>query len=264
RLVQSIDVEEERRSGSRYTARLGVRFNANNVRNLLRQSGFSVADQRGSPMLIVPLWTNVTQEAADAWRAAWEQGGCDDELVPLLAAPRTLTGAPSWPNASPHAQAAGAARAIYLDLRVSGQNATATAVEVAANGVRRDRGSATARIGSGDGALATAMDSIADQISTRIQNEWRASLAANTGQRARVSASALYSNQAEWQRIKAGLERAASTVISEIRIEAVARQGALVSFSYVGARDNLAAELRRHGVVVEETEAGPVLRAAGR
>lgn len=261
RLVASIDVNDERRSGTRYLGRLSLRFQAGPVQQLLRGAGLTVVDQRGPPILIVPLVTAVTQEAADAWRLAWEQGGYETELVPLLAAPRSLVGSPSWAAAAPHAQAAGAQRAIYLDMRMADDVATATMIEVGADGSRRDRGSVRARVGSDAASLQAAMQALADQANERIQNEWKVRLATTSGQRARVSASALYSNMAEWQRIKAGLEAAASTMISEIRIEAVARQGALVSFSYVGDRAQLASELRRHGVLVEETQQGPVLRA---
>jgi hypothetical protein len=105
------------------------------------------------------------------------------------------------------------------------------------------------------------MQALTDKVTERVQSEWKTRVAANAAPRARVSASAIYSNRAEWDRIKSALERAAATVISEIRIEAVSRQGALVSFSFVGDRGQLAAELRRYGVSVEETPQGPVLRA---
>jgi hypothetical protein len=89
-------------------------------------------------------------------------------------------------------------------------------------------------------------------------------LAAGGGQRARLSASALYADQGQWERIKDALEGAARTLISEIRIEAVGRDGALVSFSFVGDREQLAAELARHGVALADTAQGPTLRVSAR
>ena len=154
-----------------------------------------------------------------------------------------------------------AASALYATLRIQGGTATAALVEVdAAN--RRDRGEVTARINGSD--VRAALASLADQANLRIQNEWKSRVAIGGGQRARVSASALYSDQAQWERIKAGLESAAQTLISEIRIEAVGRQGALVSFSFVGDPTQLAAELERRGVRLEQTSMGPVLRVVGR
>jgi hypothetical protein len=153
---------------------------------------------------------------------------------------------------------------LYATLRVQGSTAVASLVEVDAN-ARRDRGEVTARVNGEDAAaLRAALSSLADQASTRIQNDWKTRLATGGGQRARVSASALYSSQAQWERIKDALEASARTLISEIRIEAVGRTGALVSFSFVGQREQLVAELSRHGVALAETAQGPTLRVAGR
>ncbi len=74
----------------------------------------------------------------------------------------------------------------------------------------------------------------------------------------------MYSSQAQWEQIKNALEGAAQTLISEIRIEAVGRDGALVSFSFVGDRAQLASELQRRGVSLADTAQGPTLRVAGR
>ena len=112
--------------------------------------------------------------------------------------------------------------------------------------------------------MRSALSSLAEQASTRIQNEWKGRVAIGGGQRARISASALYSDQRQWEQIKGALEAAAQTLISEIRIEAVGREGALVSFSFVGDQSQLAAELNRRGVRLENSSIGPTLRVARR
>ena len=95
-----------------------------------------------------------------------------------------------------------------------------------------------------------------------MQSDWKSRASASGGQRARISASALYTDERQWEAIKASLSAAAQTLISGIRIEAVGRNGALVSFSFVGDRSALVAELARRGVQLQDTEQGPVLRAA--
>ncbi|MEJ0059164.1 MAG: DUF2066 domain-containing protein [Terricaulis sp.] len=265
RLVQSVDVEQERRSASRYIGRLTVRFDANQVRTLLRGAGFNVMETRTSPTLIVPVAsTDASPETAALWRAVWQEGGYGQELVPLAIAPDALGGAPSWDAASGYARAEAAGSALYATLRVSGSSASAALVEVGPTGAPRDRGTVTAAIGSGDTGLRSALQSLADQASNRLQNEWKARGASGQGQRNRVSASALYSDERQWERIKSALEGAASTLISGIRIEAVGREGALVSFSFVGDINALGAELNRRGVSLEQTAQGPVLRVTGR
>lgn len=263
RLALSVDVEQERRSGTRYIGRLTVRFDPEGVRSLLQGAGLTIVDTRTAPVLAVPVATpDTSPETLALWREVWEQGGFASELVPLRVAPANLTGAPNWTNAQPFVGAAAATAALYATLRVQGATATADLVEVTAAGPR-SRGEVTARIGgTGDAALRGALVSLAEQANLQIQNEYKARTGASTApqQRSRVSASALYSDQRQWERIKDALEGAASTLISEIRIEAVGREGALVSFSYVGDLDQLGAELNRRGVSLEQSQYGPVLR----
>lgn len=266
RLVLSVDVADERRSSTRYIGRLTVRFDPSSVRTLLRGQGFTVIDTRTSPVLVVPLssvvWTG--EDQSPLWRQAWEQGGFQGELAPLAVAPVALAGAPDWRAAAPYANAEGATTALYATLSIQGSTASAALVEISANGVRRDRGAVSAQIAGLElPQLRTALASLAEQASARIQSEWKASIAAGAGQRGRLSASALYQNQRQWESIKQALEGAAQTLISEIRIEAVGREGALVSFSFVGDRTQLAAELNRRGVRLDDTAMGPVLRVTG-
>lgn len=265
RLVSSVDVEEERRSGTRYIGRLTVRFDPSGMRTLLRQFNLTVVDTRTAPILVAPLVvTGTSEETTALWRDVWTNGGFGDELVPLATAPAALQGAPAWATAQPFAQSAAAASALYATLRVQGGTATATLVEIDAN-ARRERGEVTARVNGDDpAALRAAFASLADQASTRIQNDWKSRIATGGGQRGRISASALYTSEAQWEQIKDALEGAAQTLISEIRIEAVGRQGALISFSFVGDRSQLAAELQRRGIALADTAQGPTLRVAAR
>ncbi len=265
RMVQRVDVEEERRSATRYIGRLTVRFSQTLVRTYLQQQGFSVVDTRTAPVLAVPLTVSGTADETTAlWREVWSQGGFNNELVPLPVAPDVLQGAPAWDVAGPYAQQVAAASALYATLRVQGSTATAALVEVS-GATRRDRGEVAARIsGSDPAALRAALASLADQASAQLQNEWKARASTGASQRGRISASAIYSDQAQWERIKEALEGAAQTLISEIRIEAVGREGALVSFSFVGDQAQLAAELNRRGIRLEQSSIGPTLRVAGR
>jgi len=265
RLVSSVDVEEERRSGTRYIGRLTVRFDPSGMRTLLRQFNLTVVDTRTAPILVAPLVVaGTSEETAALWREVWANGGFGDELVPLATAPAALQGAPAWATAQPFAQSAAAASALYATLRVQGGTATATLVEIDAN-ARRERGEVSARVNGDDpAALRAAFASLADQASTRIQNDWKSRIATGGGQRGRISASALYTSEAQWEQIKDALEGAAQTLISEIRIEAVGRQGALISFSFVGDRSQLAAELQRRGIVLADTAQGATLRVAAR
>ncbi|MBC7767633.1 MAG: hypothetical protein H7124_02495 [Phycisphaerales bacterium] len=264
-LVLSVDVEEERRSSTRYIGRLTVRFNAETVGAMLRQQGLTVIDARTSPFLVAPISAPGTaEETAALWREVWTQGGFGNELAPLRIAAAELQGAPAWDSAAPFAQQNATASALYATLRVQGSTATAQLVEVNAS-TRRDRGEVSVRIqGTDPAALRAALAVLADQANAQLQNEWKARATTGGSERGRISASALYTDQRQWEQIKDALEAAAQSVVSEIRIEAVGRQGALVSFSFVGNESQLAAELSRRGVRLDSTANGPTLRVAGR
>jgi hypothetical protein len=270
RLVRGVDVEEQpRMSGTRYLGRFAVSFDPAGVKGLLQGAGIPVLESRGAPVLIVP---QLAQPAApppgivapDPWRQAWEQGGFSRELLPLVVAPVSVIGPAAWETAEPAAAQAGARSAIFALARVSGASMVADLVETAPGGVRVNRGQISAPIQGGDAGVPDAFRRLADQANARLQGEFKSTGATGGGSDARtkMTVSALYGDMAEWGRIKSGLG-AAGAVVSEIRIEAITREGALVAFSYAGAPEQLAASLQRYGLSLNPvTPQGPVLRAA--
>ena len=221
-------------------------------------------DTRTAPTLVVPLVADGTSpDASAAWRDVWTNGGFQEELAPLAIAPDALQGAPNWQTAAPFAQSGAAGAALYATLRVQGATATAALVQVSPAG-NQDRGTVSAAISGGDPAsMRAALAALAQQASDVVQNDYKARAGATTtgvAQTARVSASALYADEHQWQTIKDALGAASATLISQIRIEAVNREGALVSFQFVGDRAQLVAELARRGVSLQDSAMGPVLR----
>ena len=263
RLVSGIDIADERRSGTRYIARLAVNFDATLVRDFLRQAGFTVVETRSAPVLVVAQMNAAAPGMADVWRQTFEQGGYAQELVPIAVAPPTVVGPPDWAQAQAAAGAAGAATAIYASARVAGGAVVADLVEVGPNGLRRERGQVSVPVTIGEAGMGPSLQRLADAAVGRIQADWKQSLAAGAGQRTRVQAVAIFGSQADWVRIKRALGQAATTIVSDIRIEGVAKEGALVSFSYVGGPEQLAAEFGRSGVDAAIAGATITLRVRG-
>lgn len=265
-LAVSTDVVAERRSATHYVAQLTVHFNPDLVRTVLHQAGFAnLIEQRQAPVLVSPQSdAGTAPDTLAAWRAAWSDGGFANEITPLAIAPENASGG-DWSTLYPYAQAQAASTAIVAVLRVQGTTVTASVREVNA-AAARERGVATVQLSGTDPAsLRAALGALAQQVNAALQDGWKARIAATPTQAvtsARISASVLYSNQAQWEAIKNALQGAASTLISQIRIEAVARDGALVSFTYIGDRTQVAAELARRGVTLSDSPNGPVLRVA--
>jgi len=270
RLVRGVDVEEQRQSGTRYLGRFAVRFDPAGVTSLLQGAGFTVLDRRGAPTLIVPQFPQaaapgpgVGAPVVDPWRQAWEQGGFGREVLPLLIAPNTVVGPADWPTAAAAASSAGAASAIFAVARSSGASLTADLVETAPGGVRVNRGQVSVPIQGGDAGVPDAFRRLADSANARLQAEFKSRAPALAAERRKLQVSALYRDMAEWTRIKEGLGQAGAA-ISEIRIEAIARDGAIVSFTHAGSPEDVAVALQRYGLLLSSTPIGPTLRAAPR
>lgn len=262
-LVRGIDVEEERRSGARYLGRFAVRFDPNGVRTALQAAGFRVLETRGAAMLVAP--QSATPPAAgapDPWRQAWEQGGFANELAPLSVA--SAGAATDLASLRAQAAAAGAQTILVATARQTGAALVADLIEVDASGAQTSRGQASAAVQGGDAGLADAYRRLADAANQRIQTAYKTGLTLQASQRTRITVSALYGGMEEWTRVKQSLEAAAQSAISDIRIEAIGREGALVTFAHSGTADDLAAALQRYNLALTQTSQGLVLRSTGR
>lgn len=264
RMVASTDIEQEGRpSTARYVARLAIAFDPTQVRNLLRQQGFTVLETRGAPILIVAQGQGVAPGLQELWRQAWEQGGFGAELQPLSVAPAGLVGPVDWSTAQPSAAAAGAATAVFATVRVTGSAVVADLVETSASAPPRSRGSVQAPLSIGAAGMAPSFQRLAEQVSARLQADWKDKLAAGAGATQTVAATALYRDINEWIRIRKALNQAAQTLVRGVRIDTVAKEGATLALTYRGTPEQLAAELGRGGVNATFDGQMIVLRASG-
>ncbi len=87
--VRDFSVANERTSPVRYLADLTFRFNADEVRRLLRSNNVAFAETRGSPVVVLPVFRAGDGEAvlwveANPWREVWALRRADDGLVPMI------------------------------------------------------------------------------------------------------------------------------------------------------------------------------------
>lgn len=252
RMVGGIDIEEARRSGTRYIARLGVRFDPNQVRAVLRQAGFNLIETRGAGLDVSPQYSGADAQAGALWLQAWEQGGFDRELQPLRVAAAAPPGAP--PASGP---------LVIAIARASGANVVADLSRLEPDGRSTSLGQVSTPAG-GATPTADAFARLAAAANEKIQASWKDRPIAPPAETTRLVASALYRNLSEWTRLKQGLETAAGSLISEIRIEAISGSGALVSFATAYSQDELASRLKEQGLLLAQTQYGPTLRVGAR
>ncbi|NQV79515.1 MAG: DUF2066 domain-containing protein [Alphaproteobacteria bacterium] len=89
RLVQNIEVSDEKTSSTRYLATLRVAFKPDIVREHLRDAGLRFSETVSRPRLVLPVFEAAGAinlwDPPNAWREAWEaRGASADTVVPLL------------------------------------------------------------------------------------------------------------------------------------------------------------------------------------
>ncbi|MEJ0024195.1 MAG: hypothetical protein WDN76_12870 [Alphaproteobacteria bacterium] len=163
-------------------------------------------------------------------------------------------------QAQPSAAAVGAASALYATAVASNGTLAVSLVEVSAAG-RRDYGQFTTPLpATSPDNNASLFKALAMPRMIALQAEWKQKLSAGVAQRTHVAVTASFTTQAEWLQVKNALAQASQTLVSDIVIEAVAKDGATLSFSYSGSSDQLAAELGRFGVIYAADANGATLR----
>ena len=87
--VLDFSVADERTSTVRYLADLTFRFNAEEVRNLLRKNNVGFAETRSKPVVVLPVFQAPDATATlwldpNPWRQNWATRPSDDGLVPMV------------------------------------------------------------------------------------------------------------------------------------------------------------------------------------
>lgn len=248
RLSAAVDVQEEAAGGGRYKGTLAVVYNPRMVRAHLESLSVPYVDTQAPKGLLVPLAASAGLEAA--WREALGTGR-DETLSPYVTSSSPGYSAYSdWLELSPEASAQGARRGILADLsgrdgawRVTVSTVTAAGTEPV-----------------GTTPYAQSLDDAVSAMLSLLDENWKQVSIIRSGVRTPVTASVRYTSLAEWNTLRGALAR--SPLISEFRIDAIARDGALVAFSYAGDPPRLQNDLLQRGVSLSENESGWIVRSA--
>ena len=248
RLSAAVDVQEETAGGGRYKGTLAVVYNPRMVRAHLESKAIPYVDTQAPKGLLVPLAGSAGLEGA--WRAALGTGR-EQALSPYVTANSPGYSAYSdWLELSPEASAAGARRGILADLSGSDGAWRVTVSTVTAAGTQR----------VGTTPHAPSLEAAVDQMLALLDETWKRTSVIRSGERTPATASVRYTSLAEWNTLRGALAR--SPLISEFRIDAIARDGAMVAFSYAGDPPRLQNDLLQRGVSLSGNEAGWVVRSA--
>ncbi|KCZ83635.1 hypothetical protein HAD_13574 [Hyphomonas adhaerens MHS-3] len=249
RLSAAVDVQEETAGAGRYKGILRVVYNPRMVRAHLDGLKVPYVDTQAPLSLMVPLAASADLE--EAWHEA--MGPADPgALAPYVTS--NLTGYTSysdWYALSPEAGSLRARRAILAELigregtwRVSVSIVTTAGTEV---------------VGT-TAPASTLEDAVAATVGL-LEENWKRASIIRGGDRTQAKATVRYTSLAEWNTLRGALAR--SPLVSDFRTTAVARDGAVVTFAYLGDPQRLQNDLLQRGVALgDEPRAGWVLRSA--
>ena len=86
--VKGVEIQSEKASDVRYLATLSVSFDAERIRQLLRQRGISYAETESKPVLVLPVLMSgsgpLLWEPDNLWFNAWAERPLPDGLVPFM------------------------------------------------------------------------------------------------------------------------------------------------------------------------------------
>ena len=249
RLSAAVDVTEETAGAGRYKGVLQVVYNPRMVRAHLEALKVPYVDTQAPLSLMVPIASTPDLEAA--WRQALGTGNAR-ALAPYVTSNLGgYSGFSDWNAISPEAGSLRARRGVLAEL-------------MGRDGAWRVSLSTVTAAGTEPVGTTSSMPTLRDAVvaATRMMEEnWKRSSIIRGGTRTQATATVRYTSLAEWNTLRGALAR--SPLVSDFRTTAVARDGALVTFAYVGDPPRLQNELLQRGVALgDEPGSGWVLRSA--
>jgi hypothetical protein len=246
RFAAAVDVEEEAQGAGRYRGKLAVVLNPAVVRAHLDSLKVPYLDAQAPLALMAPV-SAVGQQAA--WVAAFGERN-KGALVPFVTATGIYTPYSTWTELSTEATPLNARRGILAELQGRDGAWRVVVSTVTANGNEA----------IGATPPAATLEAAAEAVSTMLDESWKQASIVRDGSRTDVSASVRYTSLAEWNTLRGALAR--SPLVSDFRTKAVAREGAIVTFSYAGDENRLRNDLVQRGVTLSREEGDLTLRSA--
>lgn len=280
-LIAGFDIANERRSPTRYIGDLDVTFDRREVRDYLARYNVAFVQAQARPILVVPVLQSETGAViwAGPWYEAWRTERFAHALVPFVGLgtrSETVHADPDAPqniqrqqeSASPTplgrrslttAQAESldetalrALAGLYDVDRVAVIAARSTGLATRAGGVLLDFTEAQTvsqpiqAIGvQGDFTAAAAT------LVEAFETEWkRQTIVREAGQNT-LEVTLLYGGIQDWHALQTAV--AGASLVSNARLDALSRTGAVMMLSYRGGLDQVRSELRSRGARLEET-----------
>ena len=236
RMIRALEVGQERRSANRYLGEITVAFNPSQVQEFLRNSNLTMVSSQARERLVLARDSGL--RGGTSLQTIFSNPRLSYALTPLQAASaedvKYLSVSPSDDELKSLAAKYGLNQILIVE---SSGNVTDISVD---SGNRR-----SFFISPGAGG-----NSFADQVVARLEADWKQASAVVASEVVTTAVSVLYTSHSDWITLQDAINTSAQ--IKGARLDALSKDGALMTISYGGDIDRLATELRFKGVRVEQ------------
>ena len=260
RMIRALEVGQERRSANRYLGKITVAFNPSQVQSFLQANGLTMVSSQASERLVLVRETG--QNEPGGLQAIFSDPRLTHALTPLQAASAEDV---QFLSASPSDAELQAIAAKYQLNQVLIVESSGTVTDISVDTGDRQNfyispiappstptgSEAPISIDPAEEAPEIGLNaSFADRIVARLESDWKQASAVVEGEVVTSSVSVLYNTHADWIALQDAINTAAQ--IKDARLDALSKDGALMTISYGGDINRLANELRFKGVRVEQ------------
>jgi Uncharacterized protein conserved in bacteria (DUF2066) len=266
-MIAGLRVVNEQRSATRYLGDLEVNFDPQSVRRYLSSAGVPFVEAQALDAVVLPvLLTDGASVLWDGnpWLSAWRELDFSHALTP--------TRAPEGSSARAFITAQSAAgfdqAALQETAAAYGVSRIVVAVARASGGSVRYEGAVYTF--SSDGlerrdpiamrAISGGYSTAAERLVADLEMAWKRESVVRGGGTREARVTVVYRNLAEWRRLQQAV--ASASLVSDARLDALSRDGALMTLSYRGERSQLEREFSARGaVLVDDPDIGLIIRS---
>jgi len=264
KLIRALEVANEKRSANRYLGDITVAFNPSKVQAYLQQNGLTMLTSQARNRLVIPVLEGNPLWVDNPWIGAWSQDSFDHALTPVKSIKVTegdssvidaeTTLAIDMDALKRVGQRYGLNQILIAEARPTGAGVFVNVTDVAIDsGQQRNLGSFR-----GDNYW-----SAAKAVVDGLENDWKQASVSLTAGATQLTVSVLYDSLSEWLGLQDVIN--GSSLIQDARLDALSKDGALMTLVYGGDLTRLQTELSYKGVEIKNDPAlGVILAKTGR
>ncbi len=262
-LIRALEISNEKRSAGRYFGDISVAFSPQRVQNLLKSRGLTMIATQSRERLVLPVLQGQDLWAGHRWNAAMRNGAFAHSLTPLRAIGPSEGSSAVIDNAQARAVNMTALRAVggrygVDQVLIAEAMPGPSGVRVRLTDVALDTGQ-TRTLGTVNGLdYMQAAQAVIDAM----ESDWKQASVSLAKNAETMSVSVLYRSLNEWQSLQDAINGSAQ--IQDARLDALSKDGALMTLTFGGDMKRLSNELSFKGVDIRNhPQLGMVLTRIG-